>query len=204
MAELLREKSCADFAALLGSEAPAPGGGGAAALGGALAAALGGMAARLSRKGREEQLQGFIDRADALRGELLALIDGDAEGFLPLAAAYAIPKDDPARPARLREATVLACAAPMAMMEAVSGCLELLEELKPLCKRLLLSDLGCAAALCGAALEAASMNVYINTRSLRGTREGETLEQRADALRLTGRERADALRDEVLRQLREA
>ena len=32
----------------------------------------------------------------------------DAEGFLPLARAYGIPKDDPSRPAVLEAATITA------------------------------------------------------------------------------------------------
>ena len=44
----LASKSCVDFASLLASDAPVPGGGGAAALAGALAVSLGAMAGRLS------------------------------------------------------------------------------------------------------------------------------------------------------------
>ena len=41
-------RSCREFTALLASDAPAPGGGGAAAMAGALGAALGGMVASLT------------------------------------------------------------------------------------------------------------------------------------------------------------
>ena len=40
---------------------------------------------------------------------------------------------------------------------------------------LLLSDVGCAAALCHGALEAAAMNVWVNTKSLPGDPEAGSL-----------------------------
>ena len=110
----LASKSCVDFASLLASDAPVPGGGGAAALAGALAVSLGAMAGRLSagrKKSPEEReaLEERIEIADALRQRLLALIDWDAAGFEPLSKAYALPKDDPDRKTKLREASLRAC-----------------------------------------------------------------------------------------------
>lgn len=168
----LASKSCADFASLLASDAPVPGGGGAAALAGALGASLGAMAARLSagRKKTEEErlaLEERIEIADALRQRLLALIDWDAAGFAPLARAYALPKDDPDRKEKLREASLKACEAPMEMLRCCGETARLLTELRERVSPLLLSDVGCAAALCRGALEAAAMNVWVNTRSLR-------------------------------------
>lgn len=199
----MKEKSCAVFMEALASPAPVPGGGGAAALCGALGASLGAMAARLSRKGQEELCESLAARADALRERLLALIDADAAGFAPLAAAYAIPKDEPGRADRLREATVTACRAPLEMMETVAAAVRLLGELRPVCKRLLLSDLGCAASLCAAALDCASMNVYVNTRTLHGVPEGEAMAAHADALRAELLPETAALSGEVLNWLRE-
>ena len=199
----MSEKSCAAFMEELASSAPVPGGGGAAALCGALGASLGAMAARLSRKGQEELCESLALRADALRQKQLALIDADAAGFAPLAAAYAIPKDEPDRAVRLREATIMACRAPLDMMETVAETVRLLTELRPACKKLLLSDLGCAASLCAAALDCASMNVYVNTRTLRGGPEGEEMAARADALREELLPKTAALSAEVLNWLRE-
>ena len=178
--ERLAAKSCVDFAAVLASDSPVPGGGGAAALAGALAAALGAMASRLSagrkKTGEErEALRERIEIADALRQQLLTLIEWDAEGFAPLAASYAIPKDEPGRAERLRAASLTACQAPMEMLRRGAETAELLGELEQRVSPLLLSDVGCAAALCRAALEAAAMNVWVNTRSLKGDAEAEAL-----------------------------
>ena len=171
MADLI-ENSCAGFAAALASDAPAPGGGGAAALAGALAAALGAMAARLSvrRKKSEEEraaLEEDIQSADGLRLRLLNLIDRDAAGFEPLSRAYALPKEDPERGEKLRAASLAACEAPMEMLRCCGETAELLAALRERVSPLLLSDVGCAAALCRGALESAAMNVWVNTRSLK-------------------------------------
>lgn len=180
MESLLREQSCADFAALLASPAPAPGGGGAAALMGALAAALASMAASLTagRKkyaSRREALLAAAARAEDLSRALLEQIDADAAGFLPLAAAYALPKDAPETAETLRRATLTACRAPFAMLKLCRETALLLERLRGEVSPLLLSDLGCGAAACRAAAECAVMNVTVNTRTLPGDGEAEAL-----------------------------
>lgn len=167
----LASKSCVDFAAALASAEPVPGGGGAAALTGALAASLGAMAGRLSaaRKKAEaerEALDARVQIADALRQRLLSLIDWDALLFVPLQRAYSIPKDAPGRAETLRKASLDACEAPLQMLGCLSEVSQLLEELLERVSPLLLSDVGCAAALCHGALQAAAMNVWVNTHSL--------------------------------------
>lgn len=175
------------FAEALASSSPTPGGGGAAALAGALAASLCAMAARLTagRKkyaDRAERLQRIITRSDELRERLLRLIDEDAQGFAPLAAAYSLPKDDPEAKAVLRDATLRACEAPLEMLRCAAAAVELLEEARELASPLLLSDVGCGASLARASLECAAMNVLVNTRSLPD--DAEAAHDQAEALRL--------------------
>lgn len=200
MTEKLTELTCKEFAAQLASKAPVPGGGGAAALCGALGAALCAMAARLSA-GKDARVDELAVRADALHEKLLALIDADAEGFAPLAAAYAIPREAPGRSEALRDATREACRAPMEMLRRAAEAAALLEELRPLCKPLLLSDVGCGAALCRAAMESAAMNVFVNTRTLPEA-DALPLEKEADALLAEWLPRADALAGAVAKGLR--
>ena len=200
MSEKLTELTCTDFAARLASSEPVPGGGGASALCGALSAALCAMAARLSRVG-DPHLEELTARADALRVRLLELIDADAEGFAPLAAAYAIPRSTPGRAEALRAATLTACRAPMEMLRSAAETAALLEALHPLCKPLLLSDVGCGATLCRAAMESAAMNVFVNTRSL-PEEDALPLEAEADALLREWLPRADALAAAVSGALR--
>ena len=208
MTENFSEKSCMDFCAALASDAPVPGGGGAAALSGALTASLCAMAARLTMSkpafaDRAGEINALVTRADDLRLRLLRLIDEDAEGFLPLSKAYAIPKDEPGRAEALRRATFSACKAPAEMMEALAQCTALLETLLQNCSRLMLSDVGCAAALCAGALEAAAMNVFVNTKSLKGDAEAEALALRVSRLLDDCLPRARAVSGQVLSLLRE-
>ena len=202
MNEKLTEKSCLAFAGELASSAPVPGGGGAAALTGALGAALGAMAGRLtadkpSFSSQAEEIKALVLRAEALGQELLRLVDADAEGFFPLSRAYSLPKGDPSRAEVLRRATLTACTAPVRMVEVLADCVALLEALRNNCSKLMLSDLGCAAALCGGALEAAAMNVYVNTRSLPEDGEAWVLKTRTARLLEEYRPRARRLSEEI-------
>ena len=93
-----------EFTAALASSSPAPGGGGASALAAALGAALACMVGNLTVGKKkyaenESRLRELIAEAQSLRERLLALVDADAEAFLPLAAAYRLPKDAPGRDA---------------------------------------------------------------------------------------------------------
>ena len=96
------DESILTFTEVLASTAPTPGGGGAAALMGALAASLGAMASRLSagRKSaaeRSARLNEAAERCEELRLRFLEQIAADEAAFLPLAAAYKLPKDEPER-----------------------------------------------------------------------------------------------------------
>lgn len=169
--ERLTSRSCEDFAAVLASKEPVPGGGGAAALAGALAAALCSMVGNYTTGKKayaevEDDVQRMLRDAESARLRLLALIQEDADAFLPLSVAYGMAKDDPTRAATIEEATKRACAAPMEMMRLTCDVIELLEEMEWKGSRMLLSDVGCGAYLAQAALEAASLNVYVNTRTI--------------------------------------
>ena len=178
-----------DFTAQLASAQPAPGGGGAAALTGALAASLAAMAANVTAANpryaeRSDALRSLIDACETQRTTLLALIEADAAGFLPLQKAYAIPRTDPDRAAKLAAAAQTACLAPLAMLEHCAQTALLLTAALETTSPLLRSDVGCAAALCRAAAEAAAMNVFVNT-GLLAPDERTATEARAEHLRAT-------------------
>ena len=178
-----------DFTAQLASAQPAPGGGGAAALAGALAASLAAMAANVTAANpryadRHDALATLAASCDAQRTTLLALIEADAAGFLPLQKAYAIPRTDPDRAAKLAAAAQTACLAPLAMLEHCMQTALLLTTALETASPLLRSDVGCAAALCRAAAEAAAMNVFVNTGLLAPDERAAT-EARAARLRAT-------------------
>lgn len=201
--------TCRAFTEVLASDAPTPGGGGAAALTGALAAALGGMVVSLTRGKKDAasaqaELARLGETCDALRLRLLDLVQGDAACFRPLAAAYRMAKEDPARPDALERATLGACDAPMAILRASCEVIDAASRLAEIGSRLAVSDAGCAASLAKAALESASLNVYINTGALRDRGRAAALEAEADALVARGTAEANAViaavRDKVRRR----
>ena len=183
----LIQLSCTDFAGALASKAPVPGGGGAAALVGALAVALGSMAANFTAGKKkfapvEEDIQRILREGETLRNRLLDLVDADAQAFEPLSHAYSFPKDDPRREDILEEATRNACSAPLEILRCCAQVLPLLEELLEKGSRLLITDVGCGALLCKAAMECAAMNLFVNTASLRNRAEAAALEREAEKI----------------------
>lgn len=179
------EFSCTAFADALASKTPVPGGGGSAAMTGALGIALCSMAGHftLGKKkyaAYEADLQRMLSECDSLRSRLLALIDADAQGFEPLSRAYALPKDAPGRDAVMKDATISACQAPMEVISCCGRALTLLEEMLEKSSRLLITDVGCGALLCKAALESAALNIFINTAALTDRETARQMEQQVD------------------------
>ena len=197
-------KSCREFVSLLASDAPAPGGGGAAALVGAIGTALGNMVGALTVGKKkyadvEEKIKCLMSRCDELQTQLLDQVAADAEGFVPLARAYGIPDDDPNRAETLERATVTACQAPMRIMELCCDSLNVIAVMAEKGSRLAVSDAGCAAALVKAALQAASLNVFINTKTLRD----RALAQEMNENCLDMLERYGALADQIFNQVKD-
>ena len=197
-------KSCREFVSLLASSAPAPGGGGAAALVGAIGTALGNMVGALTVGKKkyadvEEKIKCLMSRCDELQTQLLDQVSADAEGFVPLARAYGIPKDDPNRAETLERATVTACQAPMRIMELCCDSLNVIAVMAEKGSRLAVSDAGCAAALVKAALQAASLNVFINTKTLRDRALAQEMNEKC----LDMLERYGALADQIFNQVKD-
>ncbi|MDR1588624.1 MAG: cyclodeaminase/cyclohydrolase family protein [Oscillospiraceae bacterium] len=175
------------FVDALASGEPVPGGGGASALAGAVGAALGSMVGNLTLGKKkyadvQDDMARILARALELRAELLSLIDRDAAGFEPLARAYGIPKDDPSRAEIMEAALRTACVPPLEIMRACAEAIMLLDELSQKGSALAVSDAGAGAALCKAALMAASLNVYINTKSMTDRLYAADTEAASDAL----------------------
>ena len=179
--------SCREFVDILASDAPAPGGGGAAALVGAIGTALGNMVGGLTVGKKkyaavEAEILALKAKCDELQQQLLDQVQADEAGFLPLAKAYGIPKDDPSRAEILENATVSACAVPMRIMELCCESLDCIAIFAEKGSRLAVSDAGCAAVCVKAALQAAALNVFINTKSLQNRAVAEELNAKANAM----------------------
>ena len=180
-----------EFVDKLGSGAPTPGGGGASALVGALGIALGNMVAHLTI-GKKRYASVELDmlelkaKASNLQDELVALIERDAEVFAPLAAAYSMPKEteeEKAERDRVMEHVLNEpCSVPLEIMEKVCKSLELVKEAAQKGSAGVISDAGDAAVFCKAALQGASLNVYINTRSMKDRERADLCNKKADEM----------------------
>lgn len=181
------EKNIDKFLAELASSAPTPGGGGAAALCGALGIALGNMVGSLTLGKKkyadvQEDIQALNAEAEALRADFAALIDADAEAFAPLSRAYSIPKDAPGRDEIMESALLRAAEPPLEIMRKCAEALDVIADYAAKGSALAVSDAGCAAALCGAALQAAALNVRINTKSMKNRAAAEEIDAETDEL----------------------
>ena len=183
----LTNQSCTAFASALASKAPVPGGGGASALVGALGAALCSMVANYTVGKKkyadvEEDVKAILAEAEELREKLLALVEEDAAAFEPLSRAYAIPKDDPGRDEVMERCLRAAAAPPMELLRLSRRVIELHRELLDKGSVMVLSDVGTGAALCGAALRGAALNVRVNTRLMRDRAYAEAMDLEVDRL----------------------
>ena len=195
--------SCREFVTVLASDAPAPGGGGAAALVGAIGTALGNMVGSLTVGKKkyadvQEEILALKAKCDALQTQLLNQVEQDEINFLPLAKAYGIPKDDPNRDKVMEEATIIACSTPMHIMELCCEAIDCIKVFADKGSRLAVSDAGCGAVCCKAALQAASLNVFINTKSLKNREAAEELNAKAIGML----DKYCALADEIFASVR--
>lgn len=183
--------SCRNFVNVLGSSEPVPGGGGASALVGAVGTALGSMVASLTigkkkYKDVEEDMIVLREKAQKLQDQLVGLIERDAEVFAPLAAAYGMPKETPEEIEKKEQvmAVVLKDAAmvPLEIMERCCDALDLMREFAAKGSMLAISDAGVGAACCRAALQGASLNVFINTKSMKDRETAATINEKADRM----------------------
>lgn len=202
-----KDETCAQLASGLAAKSSVPGGGAAAAFAGAMGVALAQMVGNFTLGKKkyaefEDDVIAINDKAASLRERLVELVDEDAESFLPLAEAYAIPKEDPSREEAIQLATAKAAECPMQVMRLCCEAVELLEELQAKGSRMLMSDVGCGAALCRGALEAAATNVYVNTASLSDREAADALDDECGRMLAEYVPRAAAVVDGVMRETR--
>ena len=205
------DKSCSEFVEVLATKAPVPGGGGASAMVGALATALGNMVGSLTVGKKkyaavEEEMWALKDRCDRLQKDFLHLVERDAEVFEPLARAYSMPKnteEEKAEKARVMEIVLRdACSVPMEIMEKCCEAIDIIAVFAEKGSVIAISDAGVGAAFAKAALKGASLNVYINTKSMADRVLAAELNAKCDRMLEEYTGKADAIFDKVLGRLK--
>ncbi len=160
------------FADETASESPAPGGGSVAAYAGALGSALAAMVANLSshKRGwddRWEEFSRWAERGQALKDELLRLVDEDTHAFTRIGTAHRLPKktaeEKAARAAAITEATRGAIEVPFTVMQRSLESMEIATAMAREGLGASVSDAGVGALCARAAVRGAYLNVRINT-----------------------------------------
>lgn len=181
----------AEFVDALASDAAVPGGGGGAAYAGALAAALGAMVGNITAGKPKfadvaDDIRASVVELDAARTRLLELIDEDAEAFSRLAATWklsrATEEEKAARHAAEQAALVGACEVPLRIMRVCAAVIESDEFLASNASKLVLSDVGASAILAKGALQAAALNVHINTNLMDDAAQAAAFNERCENL----------------------
>ncbi|WP_034210570.1 cyclodeaminase/cyclohydrolase family protein [Lachnospira multipara] len=207
----MSSNSIDSFIEELSSKAAVPGGGGACGLVAAVGMSLGNMVMALTDGKKkyakyQEEVEETIKKASILTKDLLECMDKDAKAFEPLSKAYALPKETREeieyRDKVMEEALLAAAKAPLEMMELILDAMKMIDRIAQIGSRLALSDAGVGISMCNSAMEGASLNVYINTKLMKNTKEAKVLELRADELRKQASEIATKTFDYVLKEIR--
>ena len=170
-ANKLVDKTLVEFANETASESPAPGGGSISAYVGALGVSLGTMVANLSshKVGWDDRIDFFSDHAvkgQALKDQLLSLVDADTQAFNKIMDALKMPKatenEKKARKVAMHTATIGAIEVPLKVMNVAFESMELLRQMAENGNPNSVSDAGVGALCARTAVEGAALNVRIN------------------------------------------
>jgi glutamate formiminotransferase/formiminotetrahydrofolate cyclodeaminase len=167
----LVSKTLEGFSAETASESPAPGGGSVSAYVGALGISLGTMVGNLSasKKGWEDRWESFgewAEKGQAIRKELMLLVDEDTRSFQAIMAAFQLPKNTDQEKAdrkkAVQEATKYAMEVPFRVMELSCKAMEIIREMAFTGNPNSVSDAAVGMLCARTAVAGAFLNVRIN------------------------------------------
>ena len=205
----LTEMTVSQFADVMASDAPAPGGGSASALNGAIGAGLAAMVCGLTvGKKKYVEFEALAKETEgkalALKDKFVAIIDTDTEAFNAVSAVFTMPKDTDeqkaARKAAMLEALKGCTISPYQMMELAAEALELVSALVGNSNATAASDLGCAALNLKSAIQGAWLNVCININGMADQAFADEYRAKGQALLDKALPMADAAYQAILEQ----
>ena len=206
----LTEMTVAAFTDLMGSDAPAPGGGSAAALEGAQGAALCAMVCALTigKKKYADYQELAIQtqkKMDGLKEQFVAMIDKDTEAFNAVSAVFDMPKDTDeekaARKAAMQAALKGCTKTPYETMELCLASLETVKTVIGKTNASAASDLGVSALSLKAAVQGAWLNVLINIGGIQDEAFVAEYRQKGEAILARALPLADQIYEEILKTL---
>ncbi len=187
----LTQLSCQEFLHRLASNAPTPGGGGGAAMAGALAVALTSMVGNLT-VGKEKfaeheaEVQNILAKAEALRMQMLNLVNADAEVFDSFMVCYRLPKatdeEKLARTQAIQKAAKAAAEVPFKIAEASLEVMKLAERIAVIGNPGAITDAAVSSIMARAALRSAVYNVVVNLKLIKDEVYNQDMYAKLDAL----------------------
>ncbi|MDY5969287.1 MAG: glutamate formimidoyltransferase [Bacteroidales bacterium] len=187
----LVDMTCTGFANETASESPAPGGGSVSAYLGALGTSLATMVANLSshKAGWDEQWETFsqwAEKGQAIKDDLLHLVDEDTDAFNRIMNAFDLPKktdeEKAMRTAAIQEATKYATEVPFRTMNKAMEAFPLIRKMVEIGNPNSVTDAGVGALCARSAVIGAHLNVKINASSLKDEAFKQDILTKAKAL----------------------
>ena len=172
----IKEKAIEDFLEELAGKGATPGGGSVAAMMGAQSVALTSMVCQLTigkpdYKEVEVEMQSLLKRSEKLRIELTQMIQDDINVFNRMMACYRLPKkSNEEKIKRSEQIQTVLKEATLVPLRCVRACVEAIELSRIAANKgslPVISDAGVAVISAYAGLKSATLNVYINTKSIK-------------------------------------
>ncbi|MCD4775239.1 MAG: glutamate formimidoyltransferase [Candidatus Aegiribacteria sp.] len=191
--------TCRDFADVLSTDSPAPGGGSAAALMGALGASLDAMVANLTVKNRKcrsdwDLMREIAPEAQSLKDNLLNAIDDDT-------AAFNAWMDAARHGGDVQTAVKMAIEVPLRVLMQCPDIIKMALSLEEKGMQASVSDAGVAAAAARAAAVSAYYNVLINLGEIEDTKFAESTKKKAEEYLAKSLKSADSVFNQVREKL---
>jgi formiminotetrahydrofolate cyclodeaminase len=202
----LAELSIQEFLTALAARTPAPGGGSMTALTAALAAAQLQMVIAYTRgKPRFAEFENVLADYDARLSRagavLRELMDEDKSAYEALNPFMKLPAAVRHAAATYPAIVAAAVQIPQAVAAAAAGIVEAAEHLQNKVSRMLLSDLGVAAATAMGAVESAEFNVLVNLPLLENPAQASSTAKAMSELKLQTRRRYQRISEKLLEEL---
>ena len=182
----LVDMTCAAFADETASESPAPGGGSISAYMGALGASLATMVANFSshKPGWDDRWEFFsqwAEKGQAIKNQLIHLVDEDTNAFNKIMDALGLPKktdeEKEIRKQAIEDASKYAIEVPFRTMEVAYSAFEVVEAMVNDGNPASVSDAGVGAMCCRSAVMGAYLNVKINAAGIKDREFAEKMVQ---------------------------
>lgn len=202
----LVDMTVTQFANETAADSPAPGGGSVSALCGALGISLGAMVANLSadKRGWEDrtaQFSAWGEKAQAVKEELLYLVDEDTNAFNRIMQSLQLPKataeEKTARTEALENASIYATEIPLRTMQVAARSVEILEYMIKNGNPNSVTDAAVGLLCVRTALKGAYFNVMVNAKGLNTKDKARQLSGDAKAVIAKANEHIDNVLKDV-------